>query len=414
MRRLFSGKGAVLLAILLLFVFGQVMGMVAVRSFFIRDKMKDLVPQAQHLSSRISEGSFRFSDGKDFILKAYDAEGKELDLNDSGAPVKWTVSDAGIQEDLARYIPRILAGNTVADLRAVGVLPTRSIVVGVPLITQGKITGSVFLLRPASDFQAAVNGFSLVFFCTLVVGVLIIGGFLWRYVKEIQSLEETRRDYIANISHELKSPISSITALMETLADGMVQDEETRDRYYGIVLKESYRLERLISDMLEMSRLQSGNTVFQKAVVDAGQLMRTVYEKYSVLSDDMGIRFVMTEAAKSLPLVYTSEPRIMQILNILLDNAMKFVGDDGLIEIDSETTARTVTIKVKDNGIGIDKDAIPHVFDRFYKEDRAHTSGGSGLGLAIAQEIAQGLNEKLSVTSAVGVGTTFSFTMKRA
>ncbi|MFZ5969573.1 MAG: sensor histidine kinase [Bacillota bacterium] len=414
MKQLFSRKVSIFAAIVILFIFGQLAGITAIKAFFIEDKIKDLMPQLQYIADRIGEGNFKVSGKERFIIKAYDVHGKELDIFDDDSNLDFIFSDEGIKESLSKYIPRIIAGNNVADLQYIGKLPSRSIVIGVPLVKDSHLTGVVFLLKPASDYQAAINGFSLVFFITLFVGTIFIAIFLWLYVKETKILEQTRKNYIANISHELKSPISSIKALTETLSDGMVQDEERKDRYYEIILKESHRLEKLITDMLELSKLQSAKTVFSKEVIDARKLMKTVHDKYSILANDIGIGLEMTENTKALPALYSSEHRILQLLNILIDNAMKFEGENGKVVIDSECYAREVTIIVKDNGIGIEKNSLPYVFDRFYKEDKAHNTGGSGLGLSIAREIIQGLNEKIEVTSEYGKGTEFRFTIKRA
>jgi signal transduction histidine kinase len=110
-----------------------------------------------------------------------------------------------------------------------------------------------------------------------------------------------------------------------------------------------------------------------------------------VLADELGIIFEITEKAKKLPNLHTNPDRILQVLNILINSAMKFVNENGIIIVDAVINKRNVTILVKDNGIGIEKDVLPYVFDRFYKEDRARNTDGSGLGLSIAKEIIEGL-----------------------
>jgi Signal transduction histidine kinase len=413
MKQLYTKKITIFTAIIILFIFGQIAGMSAIKAFFIQDKIKDLMPQLQYIANRLSDGDYKVSKRMDFIIKAYDVNGKELDIYEEDVNPDFIFTDDGMSDALTKYIPKIISGNNVVELQYVGKLPSRSIVLGIPIIKNSSFAGVVFLLKPASDYQAATNGFSLVFFITLLAGTIFIGIFLWLYVKESKNLEQTRKNYIANISHELKSPISSIKALTETLSDGMVQDDESKERYYDIILKESYRLEKLISDMLELSRLQSAKTVFTKEQTDAKMLMKIVNDKYSVLANDLGIYFEITEKTKALPALYTSEHRILQLFNILVDNAMKFVGENGRIIIDSEYNSKEVTIIVKDNGAGIEKSSLPYVFDRFYKEEKAHNTNGSGLGLSIARGIIEGMNEKIEVRSEYGAGTEFRFTIKR-
>ena len=223
-----------------------------------------------------------------------------------------------------------------------------------------------------------------------------------------------RKDYVANISHELKTPLASIKALTETLSDHVVTDPEKIDQYYGIILRESARLEKLISDLLELSRLQHKKIAFSKSVVDTKRVIEQVSEPFVILADEMDLQFEITEQAKNLPATYSNQDRITQVLTILLDNAFKFTPVQGSIIIDAKTTDKKAEITVTDNGPGISKEVLPHIFGRFNKEDLSHTSAGSGLGLSIASEIMDQLGEKIRVDSHDDSGTTFTITLKRA
>lgn len=229
----------------------------------------------------------------------------------------------------------------------------------------------------------------------------------------MKRLEKTRRDYIANISHELKSPIASIRALTETLADGMIIDEEKTNKYYGIILSECARLQRLIYDVLELSRMQNKIETWDKEKLDTHELVELIDSKYSFLSDEMGIVFEITENTRNLPAVYSNKDKVLQLVNILMDNAMKYVKEDGKIIFDAVVHSRVISIRILDNGPGIAEEDLPYIFERFYKSEKSHNEKGSGLGLAIAKEIANGLGEKISVTSKTGIGTIFQFTIKR-
>lgn len=290
----------------------------------------------------------------------------------------------------------------------------QSIIIGEPAVSGSTVVGAVFLLKPTSDYHAVLNGFTIVFAVAMMAGILLFVILLKLYLDESKRLESIRRDYVANVSHELKSPISSIKALTETLSDGLVPDDTTRQRYYGIILNESNRLQKLTSEILELSRLQSGKTVIAKQKTDAGKLMQTIQDEYAVRADDLGIEFLVTEMALNLPPLFTNENRILQILHILIDNAFKFVEEDGKVTVDACISRTRVVISVRDNGVGIAKDVLPYVFDRFYKEDKARNTSGSGLGLSIANELLREMGEKIEVKSEPGKGSEFSFTVKRA
>jgi len=414
MKKLITKKTLIFIAMIALFIFGQILGTLVIKALFISYKIKELSPRLAFISGEIAKGDFSVSRKNDFILKAYDAYGAEMNILSDEASGELEISENDIDATIIPYIPKVIAGGDVAYLQKINRQKSESIVIGKSIIKDGEVIGIVFLLKPASDFAAVLNGFYLVFSVTLVIGTLFIGIFLYMYIKETKQLEQTRRDYIANISHELKSPIASIKALTETLADDIVKDDDTKSKYYGIIMRESNRLQKLISDMLDLSSLQSDKTAFQKELVNAKALMQQIYEKYFVIFDDMGIKFEVTEAAKNLPDIYTNRNRILQIFNILIDNAMKFVGEDGVITIDADINREYIKMKVSDNGMGIEKAALPYIFERFYKEDKSHHKGGSGLGLSIAKEITNVLGEHIAVNSERGKGTVFSFTIRRA
>ena len=414
MRKLFSDKKMIFIVIIVLYILSQIIGTFAIKTFFINYKIKELSPRLKHLAEEISTGNLDISKNNDFILKAYDVYGVEMNIFTEEVHAGFEIHQDVVSKSLTSYIPKVISGNEVASLVKIGSQSVESIVIGVPIVKNKEVTGAVFLMKPASDFNAVLNGFYLIFFVTLVLGLLLIGIFLYQYLKEIKQLEHTRRDYIANVSHELKSPIASIKALTETLADNIIQDEETKAKYYGIILKESSNLQKLIRDILELSRLQSGMMAFEKDNISTRALMQELYEKYSVILEDMDIAFDVTEKALNLPDTYTNKDRLLQVFNILIDNAIKFLSEEGRVFIDAEIYNNYIKFKVSDNGIGIEKSVLPYIFDRFYKEDKAHNKSGSGLGLSIAKEIISGLGENISVSSEYKKGTTFSFTVQRA
>ena len=239
--------------------------------------------------------------------------------------------------------------------------------------------------------------------CTGAVG-------LFKDVTEFERLEQTRRDYVANVSHELRSPLTAVRGLLEPLSDGLVKDEETRQRYYNIMLHEVQRLSRLITDMLQLSRLQSGKESMKIEAVDMQELLEEIHENYKQQAEQKGIHLILD--AKNTPYGMTDRDRIEQVLVILIDNAMRYTPDGGSITISAES-GDLIIISVTDTGCGIEEKELPHLFERFYKVDKSRNEGGTGLGLSIAKQIMDQLDEEIFVESKVGVGTSFHFTVKR-
>ena len=226
-----------------------------------------------------------------------------------------------------------------------------------------------------------------------------------------ERLEQTRRDYVANVSHELRTPIASIRSLAETLNDGLVKVDEDRFRYYGYILRESMRLSRLINDLLELSRLQSGAVALEKERFHLDGLVSEVVERMRLVASDSGIQIRNVWNCKS-PLNVTSNPdRIEQVLIALLDNAVKFATDEGEIQVVTELTKDRTRALVSVRNTGhIPEEHLPHLFERFYKADTSHTDSGTGLGLAIVQEILSHLDETIEAKNE-GEYAVFRFTV---
>ncbi|SEW07711.1 two-component system, OmpR family, sensor histidine kinase ResE/two-component system, OmpR family, sensor histidine kinase VicK [Ruminococcaceae bacterium KH2T8] len=238
----------------------------------------------------------------------------------------------------------------------------------------------------------------------------------FRDITEDSKLERTRRDYVANISHELRTPLQTLRGLIEPLADGMVKKEEDKLRYYNIILNETLRLSRLIDDMLELSKLQSRTLAFKMFPFDLNSLLNDLETKFIPVMNDAKIKFRVMFNTGDLPTVMGNPDRVEQILVILLDNAKKYTAEGGSITISAEYNdiVDKVFISVIDTGQGIHEYDINHIFDRFFKADRARGKKGTGLGLAIAKELLTYMGEDITVQSEYGHGTTFTFTLKRA
>lgn len=229
-------------------------------------------------------------------------------------------------------------------------------------------------------------------------------------VTSAERLEQTRRDYVANVSHELRTPLTAMRALIEPLRDGLVKTEEQRQQIYDVVLRETMRLSRLVNDMLELSRLQSGTASLSRSVFAPLPLFNLIHETYSAYAEDYQQTFVY-DVPEDLPSVWGNPDRTQQVLIVLLDNAFKYTPEGGVVTLSACAEGDVVRVRVRDTGVGIPAADLPHVFDRFYKVDKSHHSKGTGLGLAIAYEIMKHLGEEMSVTSEPERGSCFSFTL---
>ena len=247
---------------------------------------------------------------------------------------------------------------------------------------------------------------------TKVVGAT---GF-FRDIFEEQKNERFRQDYVANISHELRTPLQTLRGLIEPLSDGMVKKEADRQRYYQIILNETMRLSRLIDDMLELSKLQSRTLAFKMFPFNVNNLISNIEIRFKPIMKEAGIKFSVQNNYGDLPTVMGNPDRVEQILVILLDNAKKYTPNGKSITIltDYIEAEKKVYISVADTGQGIHEYDIGHIFDRFFKADRARGKKGSGLGLSIAKELLTYMGETITVNSKYEEGSTFTFTLTKA
>jgi len=249
----------------------------------------------------------------------------------------------------------------------------------------------------------------------VIVNNEIVGamGIFSDITKEIR-LEQTRREYVANVSHELKTPLTGVMGLIEPLKDGLVTDKEKINRYYELISNEVMRLNRLINDLLVLSRLQSSNEAFSMEKVNLTEIINDIVERYLFYNKDQ-IFNIKCNIPKEPVFIHGNGDRIDQILTILVNNALKFGKDDVdialCIEISLTKENNKYIVSVADNGKGISKDDLPYIFERFFKTDKSRSKGGSGLGLSIAKETLLRMNEKIWVESVESVGSVFKFTL---
>lgn len=226
-------------------------------------------------------------------------------------------------------------------------------------------------------------------------------------ITEMKRLENMRTQFVANVSHELKTPLTSIKGFSETLR--FVEDKETRDKFLDIIDKESTRLTRLIDDILTLSDLENCEIeeleefLPDKIIEDAVNILKDQSEKKNIK-----IHF----ESRNRYSILGREDKFLQVAINLIENAIKYSEEDTNIYIKSYTDSKDYILKVKDEGMGIPKEDLPRVFERFYRVDKARKRGGTGLGLAITKHIIKSFGGTIEVDSEYGIGSTFTFKIK--
>ncbi len=229
-------------------------------------------------------------------------------------------------------------------------------------------------------------------------------------ITEIRRLEKVRQDFMANISHELRTPIASLKALVETLQDGAINDERIAQDFLLKMQVESDKLAQMVDELGELSRIESGEMSLKMEPVDVAGVVGRVAERLRAQAERAQLSLVL-DNAPSLPRFMGDENRVEQVLVNLVHNAIKFTPRDGKITISSRAEGDRLLVTVADTGIGIPADDLPRIFERFYKVDRARSGGGTGLGLAIAKHIIQAHGGEIWVESEEGKGSAFTFSL---
>lgn len=223
---------------------------------------------------------------------------------------------------------------------------------------------------------------------------------------QIRLQEETRSDFVANVSHELRSPITSMQGFTQGMLDGTIPPEE-HPRYLAIINEESRRLTKLIKELLDLSKIESGNFPLHLTDFDINELLRRVLVRYADRGEAKGLEMEV-DFRQEFCRCRADADRIEQILVNLVDNAIKYTPDNGHISIWTHSTGQRALLSITNSGPGIPPEDIPYVFERFYKVDKSHTDKtGTGLGLAIVKRIVDQHGGTITVRSTPGKDTTF-------
>lgn len=382
-----------------------------------------------------------------------------------------TVSLYG-EENTARYddfppaaeamLQNVWNGETLSSEEFTPLLEAPSVTVGTPLRDrEGNVVGALLMHRKLTGLYA-VQKEALVLFGACLVGALLVAFLLsWllarRFIKPLKHLElfagelaaenyhlrsgiaqadeigslagsldmlavrledtreekarleKLRQDFLAGVSHELKTPVTVLRGILELLASGMVKDEGKRQDYLGRMMDNVLVLQRLIQDLFELARLQNADFTIEKAPLNILDPLHDAVKSVQQLADKRNIKLSATESTASL-LFSGDYGRLRQLFLALLDNAVKFSPDGGEICVAVEGDATDWRIFIKDYGCGIPADELPYIFDRFHSKRNERNKGGTGLGLPIAREIARRHNLELSCESTEGEGACFVLT----
>jgi two-component system phosphate regulon sensor histidine kinase PhoR len=235
---------------------------------------------------------------------------------------------------------------------------------------------------------------------------------------ELRQAERLRQDFVANVSHELKTPLAVIKSSIETLVDGAAEEPESRQLFLQQIVREADRLEELIKDLLSLARIESGHLRLEPQAIPLDRAISECLERHHPRAESKTLTLV-EKPPKDGPAdvaVWADADALRQVLDNLVDNAIKYTPNGGRITVRWSVAADTVSFEVEDTGVGIPAADLPRVFERFYRVDKARSRavGGTGLGLAIVKHLVQAMKGQVRVHSTVGKGTTFRVTLPRA
>lgn len=345
-------------------------------------------------------GKYTDIKGRSFIYSAVMIRGGLGDDRPQNDGVALVIAhpETGALRTLGDLIPILFLSTGVAFVAAliIGSFLTRSILRPVTLLTRaseeiarGQYDQRVNLTSPA-EFKHLADSFNTMAY-------------------EVGHSRQLLRDFLANVAHELKTPLTSIRGFVQAQLDGTVQDQAGRENALRIVDGEAARLQRLVAELLELSRLEAGQIGIAREPVNLKELTDHCVEVFVLRAEDKDVR-MLVDLPQSLQVMGDFD-RMEQVLSNLIDNALRHLNPGGQVKISARQSPKNkVTISVADNGPGIEPRELPHIFERFYTaSDRSQH--GTGLGLAIAREIIRAHGGELTVESIKGNGTTFVMTL---
>lgn len=235
-------------------------------------------------------------------------------------------------------------------------------------------------------------------------------------IDQLKKVADFRKEFLGNVSHELKTPIFSIQGYLHTLLDGAMEDPEVNTKFLKKAAKSTDRLSDLVADLLEISKLESGELQMTLERFDINALTKDVYEQFEVKAKEKNIELTIKEGCNKPFFVLADKYRIRTVLVNLVGNSLKYGKTNGHTSAAYYVMGDNILVEVADTGEGINQEYLPRIFERFYRVDKSRARndevGGTGLGLAIVKHIIEAHHQTVNVRSTIGLGTTFGFTLK--
>jgi two-component system phosphate regulon sensor histidine kinase PhoR len=229
----------------------------------------------------------------------------------------------------------------------------------------------------------------------------------------MRQVETSQREFVSNVSHELRNPMASIKAMVETLESGAVNDSQVALDFLSRMRGDVDRMNGLVNDLLELSRMESGQFKIDAEPMALTPLVHAVKNQFGETAAAQDVKLV-GDLAENLPPVMVDGEKLNQIFVNLVENSLKFTPPGGEILVRAEAEDEHVQVVLKDTGIGVAPQHLPHIFERFYKVNRSRRDSGTGLGLSIVKQLVEAHGGRISVESKEGEGCTFTFTLPRA
>jgi len=235
-------------------------------------------------------------------------------------------------------------------------------------------------------------------------------------IAQLKELEKYRREFLGNVSHELKTPIFNIQGYISTLLDGGLEDESINRLYLEKADKSVNRLVSIVNDLESISRLESGELKLELKKINVVRLVEDVFEDHELLAKERKITLKFAREIYKPVFVMVDKKRMLEVLNNLIINSIKYGHKNGTTTVDFNDLGEQIRVDIIDDGVGISDKDLPRIFERFYRTDksRSRDMGGTGLGLSIVKHIIEAHNQQIIVKTALNKGSTFSFTMAKA
>jgi two-component system phosphate regulon sensor histidine kinase PhoR len=407
---------------LLIYLFAGAIAMLMSRGY------TDRIERLREFSGRVAEGDFRPlpSDGSGDSLEAL-----RISLNQTASRLDRTIRTLTEERNLsAAILGSMVEGVAVVNAgeRLVFANPGFASILGLDVppvagssllevVRQTELIGAVRRVlagEPRVESEIVTGTLRQHYFAATVASVRAgetSGAVIVLHdITDLRKLERIRRDFVANVSHEFRTPLTAIQGFAETLIGGAIDDPQNRGRFLAIILEHSRRLARLTEDLLRLSQMDAEQLELEIRAVSVAQLIESCYETAQRRAADKGLTLSLNVPSQ-LPDVSADNRRLQEVLQNLLDNAIQYTLPGGKIVLSAETRGDEVIFTVADTGIGIPQADQPRIFERFYRVDvaRSREAGGTGLGLSISKHLVEAHGGRIWVESEVGVGSKFHF-----